>query len=69
LADQDCYEEVGNLVATIMERAAITILGARIPVDRQWVMPGDNWRPKKGDKMWAVVSKALAGNPALRGVR
>lgn len=68
LADQDCYDEVGNLVATIMERAAITILGARIPVDRQWVMPGDNWRPKKGDKMWAVVSKALADNPTLRGV-
>ena len=52
-----------------MERAALTILGARIPVDRQWVLPGDNWRPKKGDKMWAVVSKALEGNSALKGIK
>lgn len=69
MADRSCHEDVGNLVAATMERAAITILGARIPVDRQWIMPGDNWRPKKGEKMWAVVSKALKGNAALRGVR
>ncbi len=52
-----------------MEQAALTVLGARIPVDKLWVFPGDNWRPKKGDKMWAVVSKALNGHPALAGVR
>ncbi len=69
LCDLSCREEVGNLVANIMERAALTILGARIPVDRQWVLPGDNWRPKKGDKMWAVVSKALEGNSALKGIK
>ena len=69
MADISCMEDVGNLVATVMERAAITVLGARIPVDRQWVMPGDHWRPKKGDKMWAVVAKALEGHPELRGVR
>ena len=69
LCDLSCREDVGNLVVNIMERAAFTILGARIPVDRQWVLPGENWRPKKGDKMWAIVAKALEGNPALRGVR
>ena len=69
MADLSCREDVGNLVASAMERAAATVLGARIPVDRQWVMPGDHWRPKKGDKMWAVVAKALEGHPELRGVR
>jgi DNA polymerase I-like protein with 3'-5' exonuclease and polymerase domains len=69
LADISYHEDVGNVVAAIMERAAVTILGARIPVDRQWVMPNDNWRPKKGNKMWAVVSKALDGDTAIRGVR
>jgi len=69
MADISCMDDVGNLVATVMERAAITVLGARIPVDRQWVLPGDHWRPKKGDKMWAVVAKALEGHPELRGVR
>jgi len=68
-ADLSCYEDVGNLVANLMERSALTILGAKIPVDRQWVFPGDNWRPKKGDRMWDVVSKALDGNPVLKGVR
>jgi hypothetical protein len=53
----------------IMELAAITVVGARIPVDRQWIMPGDNWRPKKGDRMWRVVAQALEGHSALRGVR
>ena len=69
VCDLSCREEVGNLVVTLMEEAALTILGAIIPVDRQWVLPGENWRPKKGDKMWAIVAKALEGNPALRGVR
>lgn len=69
MADISSYEDVGNFVAHTMERAAITILGARIPVDRQWVMPGDNWRPKKGDKMWSIVSKALQGHRELEGVR
>lgn len=69
MTDISCYEDVGNFVANTMERAAITVLGARIPVDRQWVMPGDNWRPKKGEKMWSVVAKALKGRPELAGVR
>ena len=62
-------EDVGNFVVQTMERAAVTVLGARIPVDQQWVLPGENWRPKKGDKMWAVVSKALEGELSLRGVK
>ena len=69
MTDISCYEDVGNFVANTMERAAITVLGARIPVDRQWVMPGDNWRPKKGDKMWSIVAEALQGRPELKGVR
>ena len=32
-------------------------------------MPGDNWRPKKGDKMWSIVARALEGRPELGGVR
>jgi DNA polymerase-1 len=67
--DIACKDDAGELVATIMERVAITVVGARIPVDRQWIMPGDNWRPKKGDKMWRIVAQALEGHPALRGVR
>jgi DNA polymerase I-like protein with 3'-5' exonuclease and polymerase domains len=66
IADKD---DTGEMVAVIMELAAITVVGARIPVDRQWIMPGDNWRPKKGDRMWRVVARALEGHPALRGVR
>ena len=69
MADQKCMEEVGDLVVSIMERAAITVLGARIPVDRQWVLPGDNWRPKKGDKMWSIITKAIGHHPELRDVR
>ena len=69
ITDRFCMEDVGNFVANTMECAAITVIGARIPVDRQWVMPGDHWRPRKGDKMWSVVAKALAGRPELRGVR
>lgn len=69
MADISSYEDVGNFVAHTMERAAITVLGARIPVDRQWIMPGDNWRPKKGDKMWEIVTKALQGRPELADVR
>jgi hypothetical protein len=66
IADKD---DTGEMVAVIMELAAITVVGARIPVDRQWIMPGDNWRPKKGDRMWRVVAQALEGHSALRGVR
>jgi len=69
MADAAYKDDVGDVVAQLMERAALTILGARIPVDRQWIMPGENWRPKKGDKMWGVVAKALEGHPELRGVR
>ena len=69
LSDTANKDDVGDVVANIMERAAITVLGARIPVDRQWVLPGDNWRPKKGDKMWSVVAKALKGHRELVGVR
>ena len=69
MADISCMDDVGETVVTIMERAALTVVGGRIPVDRQWVMLGDNWRPKKGDKMWSVVAKALAARPELRGVR
>jgi DNA polymerase-1 len=69
ITDISCMEDVGDFVAQTMERAAVTVLGARIPVDQQWVLPGENWRPKKGDKMWAVVSKALKGEPSLRGVK
>lgn len=69
ITDISCREDVGNFVVQTMERAAVTVLGARIPVDQQWVLPGQNWRPKKGDKMWAVVSKALEGQPSLRGVK
>jgi DNA polymerase-1 len=69
IADKACKEEIGDLVAKIMERAAFTVLGASIPVDRQWVLPGDNWRPRKGDKMWAIITKALAGHPELKGVK
>jgi len=60
---------VGETVVTIMERAALTVVGGRIPVDRQWILPGDHWRPRKGDKMWAIIAKALEGRPELRGVR
>ena len=69
ITDRFCMEDVGNFVANTMECAAITVIGARIPVDRQWVMPGDHWRPRKGDKMWAIIAKALEGHPELRGVR
>ena len=69
MADISSKDDVGNLVASIMERAAATVLGARIPVDREWVLPGDHWRPKKGDKMWSVVAKALVDHPELRGIR
>ena len=69
MADISTKDDVGNLVASIMERAAATVLGARIPVDREWVLPGDHWRPKKGDKMWSVVAKALVDHPELRGIR
>lgn len=69
IADQKCIDDIGDLVANLMERAAITVLGARIPVDRQWVLPGDNWRPKKGDKMWAIITKAIGTYPELEGVR
>jgi DNA polymerase I len=62
-------DAAGALVATIMERAASIVAGGRIAVDQQWIMPGDNWRPEKGDKMWRVVAKALEGHPVLRGVR
>ena len=61
MTDIACMDDVGETVVTIMERAALTVVGGRIPVDRQWILPGDNWRPKKGDKMWSVVAKAIAG--------
>jgi len=69
MSDTAYMTDVGNVVAKIMERAAFTVLGARIPVDRQWIMPGQNWRPRKGDKMWSIVAKALEGHPELRGVQ
>ena len=69
MSDAAYKDDVGDAVAKIMERAAAAVLGERIPVDRQWIMPGDNWRPKKGDKMWSIVARALEGRPELRGVR
>ena len=69
LADEGCREDIGNLVVNILERAAFTVVGGRIPVDRQWILPGDNWRPPKGERMWQVVARALDGHPSLRGVR
>jgi len=69
MSDGAYKDDVGDVVAKIMERAAAAVLGERIPVDRQWIMPGDNWRPKKGDKMWSIVARALEGRPELRGVR
>lgn len=69
MSDLAYKDDVGDVVAKIMERAAITVVGERIPVDRQWILPGENWRPKKGDKMWSVVARALKGHPELRGVR
>jgi DNA polymerase I-like protein with 3'-5' exonuclease and polymerase domains len=69
LADEGCREDVGNLVVNILERAAFTVVGGRIPVDREWILPGDNWRPPKGERMWQVVARALEGHPSLRGVR
>jgi hypothetical protein len=69
ITDITDMDATGALVTSIMERAALLVAGGPIAVDQQWILPGDNWRPEKGDKMWCVVAKALEGHPALRGVR
>jgi DNA polymerase I len=67
--DVTLKDEIGDFVAATMERAARTVIGGRIPVDRQWILPGENWRPPKGDRMWAIVRQVLEGRSELRGVR